>query len=81
MVDVCKNSPPTDVVTALELDAKVNKTKINVEVKGKGMTKVENYYCINCVHCQNKLVPALLEEKSQFISEVHNITTLIDGMI
>ena len=39
---------------------------------------VEKYHCIYCVHCQNNLVPALLEEKSQFISEEHNITSLIN---
>ena len=76
MAEVCKNSPPTEVVTALKLDAKVDKTKINIEVKDNNMTKVEKYHCIYCVHCQNHLVPALLEQKSQFISEEHNITTL-----
>ena len=33
MTQVCKNGPVTEVVTALELDAKVEKTKINVEIK------------------------------------------------
>ena len=78
MVEVCKNSPPTEVVTALELDAKVDKTKINIEVKDNGTTKVEKYHRIYCGYCQNNLVPALLEQKSQFISEQHNITTLIN---
>ena len=78
MAEVCKNSPPTEVVTAQELDAKVDKTKINIEVKDNGKTKVEKYHCIYCVHCQNNLVPALLEHKSQFIFEEHNITTLIN---
>ena len=32
IADVCKNSPPTEVVTALELDAKVEKMKINTMV-------------------------------------------------
>ena len=39
---------------------------------------VEKYHCIYCVYCQNNLVPALSEQKSQFISEDHNITTLIN---
>ena len=42
------------------------------------MAKVEKYHHIYCVHCQNNLAPALLEQKSQFISEEHNITTLIN---
>ena len=33
MAEVCKNSPPTKIVTTLELDAKVDKMKINIEVK------------------------------------------------
>ena len=52
--------------------------KINIEVKDNSMTKVEKYHRIYCVHCQNDLVPALLEQKSQFISEEHNIQTLIN---
>ena len=76
MAEVCKNSRQTEAVTALELDAKVDKAKINVEVKDNGMTKVEQYHCIYCVHCQNNLSPALLQQKLQFISEKHNITRL-----
>ena len=60
-----KNSPPTEVVTVLELDAKVNKRKINIEVKDSCTTKVEKCHRQinqnNLVHCQNNLVPALLE--------------------
>ena len=41
MAEVCKNSCQTEAVTALELDAKVDKAKVNVEVKDNGMTKVE----------------------------------------
>ena len=78
MAEMCKNSPPTEVLTALELDAKVDITKINIEVKDNSMAKVEKYHCIYCLHCQNNLAPALLEKKSQFISEEHNITTLIN---
>ena len=33
MAEVCKDSPPTKIVTTLELDAKVDKMKINIEVK------------------------------------------------
>ena len=61
MAEVCKNSPPTEVVTALELDANVDKTKINVEFKDNGTTKVEKYYHIYCVYCQDNFVPVLLE--------------------
>ena len=39
MAEVCKTSPPTEVVTALEVDVKVDKTKINVDVKDNGVTK------------------------------------------
>ena len=78
MAEVCKNSPPTEVVTALQVDAKLDKMKINIEVKDNGMAKVEKYRCIYCVHCQNNPGPALLEQKSQFLSEDHNITTLIN---
>ena len=42
MTELCKNSSPTEVMTALELDAKIDKMKINVEVKGNGMTRVDN---------------------------------------
>ena len=38
--EVCKNSPLTEVVTALELYAKVDKTKVNVKVKDNITTKV-----------------------------------------
>ena len=40
------------------------------------MTKVEKYHHI--LHCQNNLVTALLEQKSQFISEECNMTVLIN---
>ena len=59
--EVCKNSVPTEVVTALEFDAKVDQMKINVEVKGNSMTKEQKYHHIYCVHCQNNLVTALLK--------------------
>ena len=69
------NSPPTEVVTVQELDAKVNKRKINIEVKDICTTKVEKYHRQNN---QNNLVPALLEQKFQSISEEHHIITLIN---
>ena len=56
--ELCMNSPPTEVVTVQELDAKVNKRKINIEVKDICTTKVEKYHRQNN---QNNLVPALLE--------------------
>ena len=65
-------------MNTLEHDAQVDKTKINIEVKDNGMTKVEKNHCINCVHCQNNLVLALLQQKFAFIFEEHNVTTLIN---
>ena len=65
-------------MNTLEHDAQVDKTKINIEVKGNGMIKVEKNHRIYCVQCQNNLVPALLEQKFAFIFEEHNITTLIN---
>ena len=55
IAEVCKNSPPTGVVTALKLDAKVNKTKTNTEVKDNGMTKVENHNARN-ISCTVKTI-------------------------
>ena len=46
MAEVCDISPLTEVVMALELDVKVDKTKINIEVKDNGMTKVKMYHRI-----------------------------------
>ena len=40
--------------------------------------KTEKYHHIYCVLSQINLAPALLEQKSQFISKEHNITTLIN---
>ena len=77
MEEVCTNSPPTEVVTVLEFDAKVDKTKISIGVKDNGMTKVKKYHRIYYAHCQNNPVPILLEQKSKFISEEY-ITTLIN---
>ena len=53
---VCKISPPTEIVTAIELYAKVDKTKINIEVKDNGMTKAKKYHHIHYVRCQINLV-------------------------
>ena len=50
MAEVCKRRSPTEVVTTLELNAKVDEMKINIEVKDNGMTKVEKYHRIYCVH-------------------------------
>ena len=40
--------------------------------------KTEKYHHIYCVLGQINLAPALLEQKSQFISKEHNITTLLN---
>ena len=65
-------------MTALKLDEKVDKTKINVKVKDNSMTKVGKCHRIYCAHCQNNLVPDFLEQYPQFIFEDHNNTTLIN---
>ena len=51
MAEVCNRRSPTEVVTTLELNAKVDEMKKKkIEVKDNGMTKVEKYYRIYCVH-------------------------------
>ena len=54
MAEVCKNSPPLEVVTMLELDSKVDKKKINIEVKDNRMTKLEKYHRLQILSAMSK---------------------------
>lgn len=54
MAEVCKNSPPLEVVTTLELDSKVDKKKINIEVKDNRMTKLEKYHRLQILSAMSK---------------------------
>lgn len=54
MAEVCRNSPPLEAVTTLELDSKVDKKKTNIEVKDNNMTKLEKCHRLHILCAMSK---------------------------
>ena len=51
--DVCKTSPPTEVLPALEIDEKFDKNKIQIDVNNTGLcgkSKFQRAYCNQSVY-------------------------------